>query len=190
MLLEALRDFEWYNEPREVSFSDRGVKITASPHTDFWQDTVRAYHKDDGHFFYGGRRGAFMMTASWRFDNPGGFAQCGLMGRLDERNWFKIAVMSRNSQPQNIGTVVTVNGNSDMALVSLEGAPADVWFRVRKSADGIYELAYSVNGIVFAAVRRFRLGNESGEIDAGVYICSPSEQAYTALLSSIENDTL
>ncbi len=112
------------------------------------------------------------------------------MGRLDERNWFKIAVMSRNSQPQNIGTVVTVNGNSDMALVPLEGAPADVWFRVRKSADGIYELAYSVNGIVFAAVRRFRLGNESGEIDAGVYICSPSEQAYTALLSSIENDTL
>ncbi len=51
MLLEALRDFEWYNEPREVSFSDRGVKITASPHTDFWQDTVRAYHKDNGHFF-------------------------------------------------------------------------------------------------------------------------------------------
>ena len=190
MLLEALRDFEWYNEPREVSFSDRGVKLPRLRIPIFGRIPCVLIIKTTAIFFYGGRRGAFMMTASWRFDNPGGFAQCGLMGRLDEENWFKIAVMSRNRQPQNIGTVVTVNGNSDMALVPLEGAPADVWFRVRKSADGVYELSYSVNGIVFAAVRRFRLGRESDEVAAGVYICSPSEQDYTALLSSIENDAL
>ena len=41
MLLEALRDFEWYNEAADVAFGERGVRVTAAPQTDFWQDAVR-----------------------------------------------------------------------------------------------------------------------------------------------------
>lgn len=57
MLLEALRDFEWYNEAADVAFGERGVRVTAAPQTDFWQDAVRGYHRDSGHFFFARRPG-------------------------------------------------------------------------------------------------------------------------------------
>lgn len=97
MLLEALRDFEWYNEAADVAFGERGVRVTAAPQTDFWQDAVRGYHRDSGHFFFARRRGAFVMTVCWRFGIPVDFAQCGLMGRVDENHWFKISVMSKTA---------------------------------------------------------------------------------------------
>ena len=89
MLLEALRDFEWYNEAADVAFGERGVRVTAAPQTDFWQDAVRGYHRDSGHFFFARRRGAFVMTVCWRFGIPVDFAQCGLMGRVDENIGLK-----------------------------------------------------------------------------------------------------
>lgn len=186
MQLEALRDFEWYNEASEVSFSERGVKITTEVRTDFWQDCIRNFHKDNGHFFFSHRSGAFSMTVKWSFDDAVGFSQCGLMGRWDKNNWFKISPMSKGRDAQNIGTVVTTGGNSDMALIPVSNVPADIWFRLRTIGDGIYELAYSLNGIVFYPARMFRLPVAEDEIMIGVYICSPSEKKFTAVLSSLE----
>ena len=36
MLLDALKDFEWLNEPEEVYFGESGMKVKAMPDTDFW----------------------------------------------------------------------------------------------------------------------------------------------------------
>ncbi len=186
MLLEALRNFEWFNEAADVAFDERGVRVTASPQTDFWQDAVRGYHRDNGHFFFARRCGSFVLTVCWRFGIPAEFAQCGLMGRIDKNHWFKISVMSKNGSSLNIGSVVTAGGCSDMALTPLSAGSATIWFRLKKNDDGSCELSYSVNGKVFIPVRLFRLPVAADSLSAGVFACSPSEKPYTALLTSID----
>lgn len=52
MFLEQLRDFEWYNEPADVSFDERGMQVLSLPGTDFWQSLHHRVSKDDGHFFF------------------------------------------------------------------------------------------------------------------------------------------
>ena len=188
MLLEALRDFQWYNDPKEFSFGQQGVKIISAPQSDFWQDKVRKYSKDDGHFFYGERSGSFAMSTCWRLGDIKDFAQSGLMGRIDENHWFKISIMSKDGCTQNIGTVVTNSGNSDMALTPLDTTVSKIWFKVRRSSDGLFELSYSLNGATYSAIRRFRLLPDRDRIFVGVYCCSPSEQEQQSLLTSIEFD--
>ena len=185
MLLDALRDFEWLNEPPEISFMERGVRMTSSPHTDFWQDKSIGYNKDDGHFFYGCREGAFSMTAHWRCGIPSHFAQCGLMGRINEHYWFKISLFSKNGSVMNIGSVVTNDGNSDLALVPISGCNQEIWFRFKRDEQGVIELSYSLNDIVYIAVRRFRLNCDINNLESGVFICSPANVPYTAVLMSI-----
>ena len=51
MLLTNLRDFEWYNEPEDVSFEERGMAVLTKNKTDFWQSKHHNFKKDDGHFF-------------------------------------------------------------------------------------------------------------------------------------------
>lgn len=51
MFLEQLRDFEWYNEPADVSFDERGMRVLSRARTDFWQSLHHRFSKDDGHFF-------------------------------------------------------------------------------------------------------------------------------------------
>lgn len=186
MLLDALRDFEWLNEPREFAFNERGLKITASSQTDFWQDGIGGYNKDNGHFFFANKQGAYTVTVHWRCGIPKNFAQCGLMGRINEKFWFKISLFSKSGQNMNIGSVVTNDGNSDMALSPILSTEQEIFFRVKKSENGIFELSYSQNGISFVSVRRFRLNAVDKNIDVGAFICSPSEEPYTAVLISVD----
>ena len=115
------------------------------------------------------------MTVCWRFGIPVDFAQCGLMGRVDENHWFKISV-----------SVVPAGGCSVMALTPLSAGAAEIWFRLKRNDDGTSELSYSVNGVVFVPVRLFRLPFADDVFSAGVFACSPSDKPYTALLTSID----
>ena len=188
MFLESLRDFEWLNEPQEFAFNERGLKITADTRTDFWQDKVADYHKDNGHFFFCRRSGACTVTTHWRCGIPLNFAQCGLMGRINEAHWFKISLFSKSGNSMNVGTVVTNDKNSDMALVPVVGIGQEIWFKLKKNENGICELSYSPNGTVYTAIRKFRLNGETRELQIGAFICSPSETPYTAVLTSVDFD--
>ncbi len=185
MRLETLRDFEWYNEAKEVSFGEHGVKITASPGTDFWIDGGVGYSKDNGHFFFCRRQGSFGLTVCWRFGIPINFAQCGLMVRVDESQWCKISIVSKNGNNQNIASVVTHHNGSDMAMTPIPSGLSEIWFRIKRNNDGAFELFYSTNGVIYTAIRRFRLTTKE-EVCVGVFMASPSEKTYTAILSSIE----
>lgn len=188
MLLDALRNFEWLNEPQEFAFNERGLKITARPQTDFWQDKIGGYNKDDGHFFYGYKKGTFELTTRWRCGIPTNFAQCGLMGRINEHIWFKISLFSKNGTNMNICCVVTDNGSSDMSLTPISSVGQEIWFRLKHNNNGVCELLYSQNGITFVAVRRFCLNEDDGGLQNGAFICAPSENHYTAVLMSIDYD--
>ncbi len=186
MLLTTLRDFEWLNEAGEVSFGERGVKMTAAPETDFWMNGAGGYCKHNGHFFFCRQNGAFTMTVCWRPGEAADFAQCGLMVRADEKHWCKISLMSKTGGSCHIASVVTGEAGSDMALVPAEAVPPEIWFRVKSYDNGALELFYSFNGAVFTAVRRFYLPPAPTGAEAGVFICCPASRPYTAVLSSIE----
>ena len=52
MILENLKNFEWLNEPENVIFADKEMKIVAKKQTDFWQSKHHNFAKDDGHLFF------------------------------------------------------------------------------------------------------------------------------------------
>ena len=46
MLLDALRDFEWLNEPLDVNFEEAGMRVLTHNKTDFWQSVHHRFGKD------------------------------------------------------------------------------------------------------------------------------------------------
>ena len=118
MILENLKNFEWYNEPANVVFGSHELEIVAAEGTDFWQSAHHNFFKDNGHFFFTKQTSDFSCVIKWRFDNAARFSQCGLMLRADGRNWFKISVMSADENNPEVGSCVTKDGISDWAGVS------------------------------------------------------------------------
>ena len=43
MLLDALRDFTWYNEPHNVRFIEEGMIVEVAEQTDFWQSAAHIF---------------------------------------------------------------------------------------------------------------------------------------------------
>lgn len=50
MLLDALRDFEWLNEPLDVNFEEAGMRVLTHNKTDFWQSCTTVSAKTTGIF--------------------------------------------------------------------------------------------------------------------------------------------
>lgn len=181
MLLDALKDFEWYNEPENVRFNDLGMVVTSRPKTDFWQSTHHQFHKDDGHFFFSRVNGDFTLDVKWHFENAGKFNQCGLMLRVDERNWFKLSLMSEKNEEPKLGTSLTNFGYSDWAILELAESIKDIWYRL-KCYKGDYIAYYSLDGEVYKQLRLFHLVNDHSGIKVGAYVCSPQHSDFECVL--------
>ncbi len=185
MFLEQLRDFEWYNEPADVSFEERGLRVLSRAGTDFWQSLHHKFSKDDGHFFFARKTGNFTCTVKWDFETNGNFDQCGIMLRIDERNWVKASVMFENFRTPLLGTCVTNAGFSDWASQEIPRGINQVWYRLKR-INGDCLLHISLDGKVFKQVRMFHLLNDSPEVKIGAYICSPQRDNFEAVLSQID----
>lgn len=184
MLLDALKNFEWLNEPQEVSFTDIGVKIRSGERTDFWQDFRHGLHQDNGHFFYREATGDFELTVKWSFIDVSGFCQCGLMGRIDENNWFKLSILTEDAHRPQLAGVVTNFGISDMALQPINAENGEIWYKVR-AEKGIISLSYSANGKDYVQARLFQPLKDVSALNVGAYICNPSERKFSALLAAM-----
>lgn len=185
MLLDQLRDFEWYNEPEDVSFDERGMRVLSRIKTDFWQSAHHNFSKDDGHFFFTRKTGNFTMTLKWNFDTNGSFDQCGIMVRIDEKNWFKASVMFESFRQPMLGSCVTNNGYSDWAAQDIPMGINQIWYRVKK-VNGDYLVFFSLDGKKFKQIRLLHLLNDMPEVKAGAYICSPQRMDFEGILSAID----
>ena len=185
MLLTNLRDFEWYNEPEDVSFEERGMAVLTKNKTDFWQSKHHNFKKDDGHFFFTRRTGNFTLDVKWIFEPEGRFDQCGIMVRIDERNWFKASVMYDNPSRPMLGSCVTNNGYSDWAAQKIPEGVSEVWYRVKRN-NGDYLIFYSLDGEQFEQIRLLHLINDTPEVKAGAYTCSPQRGGVEAVLTKLE----
>ena len=110
MLLGALQDFEWYNEPANFIFRDKALIVQASPQTDFFQSRHRHYGKDNGHFFFTRVKGDFTLSTQWQYETSAPYDQCGIMLRIDANNWLKASIMYDNPERPMLGSSVTQQG--------------------------------------------------------------------------------
>lgn len=51
MLLDALRDFEWLNEPLDVNFEEAGMRVLTHNKTDFWAVGAPPFRQRQRAFF-------------------------------------------------------------------------------------------------------------------------------------------
>lgn len=184
MHFEALENFEWYNDPENVRFEDDAMIIYAKKGTDFWQSVHRKFKKDNGHFFFCRQSGDFFLTLKWHFDEMDKFSQCGIMLRIDERNWFKASLMNENADGNTLATSLTTGGHSDWAGFNLSGDVKDIWYRLNRVGDD-YIMSYSTDGIQFTKCRMFYLQSYE-EVKAGAYIASPNTDDFHAELSGLK----
>lgn len=186
MYFEALENFEWLNDPENVRFEEDSMTIYAKSGTDFWQSIQHGFKKDDGHFFFCRQNRDFVLTLKWKTFQFEKFSQCGIMLRVDEKNWFKSSLMDEKNGLCFISSY-TINGHSDWAGLSLEEQRiSEIWFRLQR-VNNDYILSYSLDGEQFTKSRMFYMP-DFGEVKVGAYIANPSGRSFAAELSSIKID--
>ncbi len=183
MHFEVLENFEWLNDPENVRFEDDSMIIYARQGTDFWQSVHRGFRKDDGHFFFCRQTGDFFLTFKWRFGDLDKFSQCGVMVRIDERNWFKASLMNEYRDSSVLASSLTIGGHSDWSGFNFANDVCEIWFRLNRVGDD-YIASYSLDGIQFTKFRMFYMQSYE-DIKAGAYIASPNRENFCAELSGI-----
>lgn len=185
MLLDALKDFSWYNEPENVRFQEEHLLVDVSSETDFWSNLAHRFSKDDGHFFYTTVCGDFTLTVCTASENYLSYTQAGIMARIDSYNWVKASLMDNACPPADIGSVVTQRGNSDWASAPISSPLTKIWFRLKRKG-GDMLLSYSTDGNSFVKLRQFRLAANEADIRVGAYFCNPTKAKFTARLEQVD----
>jgi regulation of enolase protein 1 (concanavalin A-like superfamily) len=184
MNFEILEKFEWYNDPENVRFKDEGMEVFAKYNTDFWQCLQRGFKKDNGHFFYCRQNGDFEFVLKWSVSSKDVVGQCGVMVRMDERNWCKASFEKEASGENIITSSLTNMGHSEWSKGANLGNVDEVWFKVVRVLDE-YAFYYSVDGVEFFKFKMFYLKSFE-DIKVGAYMGCSSEEDFCAVVSDIE----
>jgi regulation of enolase protein 1 (concanavalin A-like superfamily) len=183
MNFEVLENFEWYNEPENVRFDENSMMIYAKSSTDFLQQLHKGVRKDNGHLFFCRKDGDFDFILKWKFDSIKESTQCGVMVRVDERNWFKSAIEKSKNGTLNLFSSLTILGHSDWTATYFDSDVDEIWFRVVRTNDE-YEVFYSIDGVSFFKYKEFYL-EKYEEVKVGAYITSSERENVVAELSDI-----
>lgn len=182
MKLENLKDFDWYNEPENVLFKEAEMTVVSLPFTDFWLNSNHHILKDNAHFFYKNAPQDFELTVLWHFEKAEKYHQCGIMLRVDAQNWFKAGVVKLEGESIEIGSSLTINGQSDWAGVLAQKQNPQMYFKlIRHGFD--FVSSYSFDGINYVRLRQF--GLDSQNLKAGVYLSSATEKPFECTLKDI-----
>lgn len=184
MNFEVLENFEWYNEPENVRFEENAMLIYAKTGTDFLQKKYKGIKKDNGHLFFCRKEGDFDFILKWKFSDIKETAQCGVMVRVDERNWFKSAIEKTKSGSLNLFSSLTLLGHSDWTATYFDSDVDEIWFRVIRKNDE-YEVFYSIDGRAFFKYKEFYL-EKIEDVKVGAYISSTEGEDIVAELSDIK----
>lgn len=184
MHFEAIRDFEWLNEP-VFRFDADGLVITPAPDSDFWQDRCDNVGRDNGHFFYTRRNGNFVLDVVWQLlPAYSGEGFCGLMARIDAENWCRIVLNRKADGQEAVCVSVTNFGCSDLAQILLPQSSSRIIFRLQ-AQNGVLQLAFSTDGQHFVSVRKFRLLADYNALNAGACIYNSGSGNFEAVLADI-----
>jgi len=184
MILGNIREFDWINEPENVSFTESGLQITALPETDFWQNIDENFSKDSGHLFAVAQDSDFVLDCKWYFEKIKDSAQCGIMARVDERNWIKFGLLSPNVYLPQIGAIVANRGSSDWSMVEIPDNTQSLWFKLRRCKKD-FICYYSLDGEKYHTIRMVHLPTADKSVRVGAYACSPKSDGFECVLEEI-----
>ena len=113
------------------------------------------------------------------------FDQCGIVMYLDSDNWIKGSVECENGKFQHLGSVVTNNGYSDWATTEIPADVKSMWYRFSRREDD-YCIECSDDGEKWKQMRICHMSKGDGEIQFGIYACSPEDSSFTAVFSDMK----
>ena len=175
----------WINQPASSAWTADGLAITTQPGTDKWQRTYNCFRNDNAPMLLNRTpEPYFSFTVRTDFDSKRRFDQCGVIVYQDSDNWLKASIEYENERFQRLGSVVTNNGFSDWATTDIPAAQRFMSYRLsRRESDFCVECAE--DGVHFRQMRIAHLSAGAGEIQVGVYACSPEQSSFEARFSGI-----
>ena len=176
----------WIHEPKQFTISDDAITIVTEPATDYWQRTYYGFQNDNAPTLLittGEKYFSFVVRTD--FDSHHRFDQCGVAIYQNSNNWLKASIEYENDEFQRLGSVVTNLGYSDWATTDILAAQKHMYYRLsRRESD--YCIENSLDGVHFHQMRIAHLFEGAGDINIGIYACSPENSSFTATFSEIE----
>ena len=176
----------WIHEPKEHSIQDEKIEIVTEPHTDHWQLTYYLFQNDNAPtLLFKTKEEFFSFSVKTEFNSKRRFDQCGVAIYQDSDNWCKASIEYENEEFQRLGSVVTNNGYSDWATVDIPATQKYMYYRLSRRRDD-FCFESSLDGVHYKQMRIFHLFKGAGEIQVGLYACSPEDSSFTATFSEIK----
>ena len=182
-----INELVWTREPAQYSLDKNRIEIVTMPGTDLWQRTYYHFRNDNAPVLQ-------METAEKYFsfavktDFTGShhrFDQCGIVMYLDSENWLKASVEYENEEFQHLGSVVTNHGYSDWATTAIDASIKSMWYRLSRREDD-FRIECSRDGLHFSQMRVCHMWDAAGEIQFGIYACSPEDSSFKATFSNLD----
>ena len=169
-------DLVWTRPPKVYKIEEKKITMTTDPDTDLWQKTYYGFQNDNAPVLQmKTSQKFFTFIVKTDFESKTRYDQSGVVMYLDSDNWVKASVEFENDQIQRLGSVVTNNGYSDWSSTDIPASIKSIWFRLsRRESD--YYIEYSYDGKDWKQMRLFHLFKGDGEINFGVYACSPGKE--------------
>lgn len=179
-------NLQWTREPQGHTIQDEQVKIITTPGTDLWQRTYYGFQNDNAPVLQmKTKEQYYSFTVKTEFASKRRFDQCGIVLYLDSENWLKASIEYENDEYQRLGSVVTNHGYSDWATTDIPASVKSMWYRLsRRESD--YCIECSEDGVTFKQMRICHLWEGAGEIQFGIYACSPEESSFEAVFTHME----
>lgn len=193
-LRQIPNEFVWYNDPENFTISHKGLSIDSKPRTDYWQRTSYYGREDNGHSLLSIVSGNFKITTAVTIPDYTRFGHCGLFVRLDKDNWLSSCTEHAESDTNNISSIVTNRGFSDMSSYQHPLEPKLLYHRISRVGQ-TFKIEYSKDGTDWFELRITRLCYAELELAIGIYICSPfydsdrDERGFNATFSYIDIET-
>lgn len=182
-----VNQLRWTRQPKSCTITPAKIEIVTLPHTDLWQRTYYHFRNDNAP--------VLQMSTSERFfsfvvkteftESHHRFDQCGVVLYLDSENWLKGSIEYENEQFQHLGSVVTNHGWSDWATTEISAQVKSMWYRLSRRQDD-FCLECSADGIRFHQMRVCHLHEAKGDIQFGIYACSPEDSSFRAVFTHME----
>lgn len=179
-------DLKWTREPQKYDISEDSISIVTEPGTDLWQRTYYGFRNDNAPVLQmSTNEKYFSFVVKTEFDSKRLFDQCGVVMYLDSDNWLKASIEYENERFQRLGSVATNHGYSDWASTDIDAAVKSMWYRFsRRGSD--YCIECSEDGVSFEQMRICHMWEGAGEIQFGIYACSPEQSSFEAKFSHME----
>jgi regulation of enolase protein 1 (concanavalin A-like superfamily) len=181
-----VKNLEWTRAPKQYGIEDGRISVVTEPCTDLWQRTYYGFRNDNAPVLQmKTEEKYFSFTVKTEFASKRRFDQCGIVMYLNSDNWLKASIEYENDRFQRLGSVVTNLGYSDWATTDIDASIKSMWYRFsRRESD--YCIECSEDGVNFKQMRICHMFEGAGEIQFGLYACSPEESSFEAVFTHME----